>query len=90
MRCSDSDFIERYPLFRIDLSVIGVKIVELEVSWLDDITEPISEWSEARNMASTWCIATTGCVVCFIVFPPMLHLICMTLFSIVFDVISQI
>jgi hypothetical protein len=32
MCCSDNDFVERYPLFGIGLPIIGVKIVELEVS----------------------------------------------------------
>jgi hypothetical protein len=61
--------------------------MELEVSCPDDSTEPISEWSEARDMASTRCIAAAGCAMCFIVFPLVLHLRCMTLFSIVFDAI---
>jgi hypothetical protein len=41
-------------------------------------------------MASTWCIAAAGCAMCFIIFPPVLHLGCMILFSIVFDKIPQI
>jgi hypothetical protein len=90
MCCSDSNFVERYPLFGIGFLVIGVKIVKLEISWPDDSTEPISEWSEARDMASTWCIAMAGCAMCFIVFPPALHPRCMTLFSVVFNVIPQI
>jgi hypothetical protein len=64
--------------------------MELEVSWLADSTEPISEWSEVRNMASTRCIVVAGCTMCFIIFPLALHLRCMTLFSIVFDAIPQI
>jgi hypothetical protein len=64
--------------------------MKLEVSWLDDSTKPISEWSEAEDMASTRCMATAGCTMCFIIFPPALHLRCMTLFSIVFDAIPQI
>jgi hypothetical protein len=32
---SDNDFVERYPLFGIGFPVIGVKIMELEVSWPD-------------------------------------------------------
>jgi hypothetical protein len=90
MCCSDSDFVERYPLFKIGLPIIGVKIVELEVSWLDDSTEPINEWSKAGDMASTRCIAAARCAMCFIVFPPALHLGCMTLFLIVLNVIPQI
>jgi hypothetical protein len=87
MCCSDSNFIECYPLFGISLPVICVEIVELEVSWLDDSTEPISEWSEVKDMASTRCIAVARCAMCFIVFPPALHHRCMTLFSIIFDAI---
>jgi hypothetical protein len=87
---SNSDVIEHYPLFGIGLPVIGFKIMELEVSWLDDSMEPISEWSEAKDMASTRCIAAARCAMCFIVFPPTLHLRCMTLFSIVFYAITQI
>jgi hypothetical protein len=90
MCCSDNDFVECYPLFGIGLPVIGVKIMDLEVSWLDDSMEPINEWSEAGNMASTRCIATVGCAMCMIIFLPALHLRCMTLFSIVFDAIPQI
>jgi hypothetical protein len=41
-------------------------------------------------MADTWCIATGGCTMCFIIFPPVLHLRCMTLLSIVLDAIPQI
>jgi hypothetical protein len=41
-------------------------------------------------MASTRCIATTMCAMCFIIFPPALHLRCMTLFSIVLNAIPQI
>jgi hypothetical protein len=87
MCCSDSDFVQRYPLFGIGLLVIGVQIMELEVSWPDDSMELISEWPEARDMASMQCVATVGCTMCFIVFLPALHLRCMTLFSIVFNVI---
>jgi hypothetical protein len=87
MCCTDSDFIERYPLFGISLSVICVKIAELEVSWPDDSIEPISERSETGDIASTWRIATARYAMCFIVFPPALHLRCMALFSIVFDAI---
>jgi hypothetical protein len=72
MCCSYNNFIERYPLFRISLPIICVNIMELEVSWLDDSTEPISEWSEARDMASMWCIAVAKCAMCFIVFLPAL------------------
>jgi hypothetical protein len=90
MCCSESDFIERYPLFGISLPVVGIKIVELEVSWPDDSMKPINEWSEAGDMVSTRCMATAGCAMCFIVFPPALHLTCMTLFLIVFDAIPQI
>jgi hypothetical protein len=90
MCCSNSDFVQRYPLFGIGLPVIGVQIMELEVSWPDDSTESISEWPKAGDMASTRCIAMAGCVMCFIVFLPELHLRCMTLFSIVFDAIPQI
>jgi hypothetical protein len=43
MCCSDNNFIERYPLFGISLPIICVEIVELEVSWPDDSTDPISE-----------------------------------------------
>jgi hypothetical protein len=32
MCCSDSDFIQRYPLFGIGLPVVGVQVMELEVS----------------------------------------------------------
>jgi hypothetical protein len=64
MCCSDNNFIKRYPLFGISLPIICVKIVELEVSWPDDSTEPISEWSKAGDMASTRCIATTRCTMC--------------------------
>jgi hypothetical protein len=90
MCCSDSNFVERYPLFRISLPVICVKIVELEVSWPDDNTKLISEWSEAGDTASTRCIAVPRCAMCFVVFPPVLHLRRMTLFLIVFDAIPQI
>jgi hypothetical protein len=90
MCCSDSDFMECYPLLGISLPVVGIKIVELEVSWPYDSTKPISEWSEAGDMVSTRCMATAGCGMCFIVFPPALHLRCMTLFLIVFDAIPQI
>jgi hypothetical protein len=41
-------------------------------------------------MADTWCIATAGCAMCFIIFSPALHLRCMTLLSIVLDAIPQI
>jgi hypothetical protein len=64
--------------------------MELEVSWLDDSMEPISEWPEAEDMASTQCIATAGCAMCFIIFSPMLHLRCLTLLSIVLNAIPQI
>jgi hypothetical protein len=87
---SDSDFVECYPTFGIGLPVVGIKIVKLEVSWPNDSMEPISEWSEAKDMASTRCIAGARCAMCFIVFPPALHLRCMMLFSIVFDAIPQI
>jgi hypothetical protein len=63
--------------------------MELEISWLDDGTEPISEW-EAGDMVSTWCVATAGCAMCFIIFLPTLHLRCMSLLSIVLDAISKI
>jgi hypothetical protein len=43
MCCSDSDFIQRYPLFEIGLPIISVQIMDLEVSWPDDSTEPVSE-----------------------------------------------
>jgi hypothetical protein len=90
MCCLDSDFVERYPLFGIGLLVVGIKIMELEVSWPDDSTELISKWSEARDMTSIWCIATAVCAVCSIVFLPALHLRCMTHFSIVLNAIPQI
>jgi hypothetical protein len=61
MCCSDSDFVQRYPLFGIGLPITGVQIMELEVSRPDDNTEPISEWPEAGDMASTRCIAMAGC-----------------------------
>jgi hypothetical protein len=64
--------------------------MELEISWPDDGTEPISEWSEVGDMASTWCVATVGCAMCFIIFLPALHLRCMSLLSIVLDAISKI
>jgi hypothetical protein len=64
--------------------------MELEISWPNDGMKPISEWSEAGDMADTWCIATGGCTMCFIIFPPVLHLRCMTLLSIVLDAIPQI
>jgi hypothetical protein len=87
MCCSNNNFIERYPLFGISLPVICVEIMELEVSWLDDTTRPISEWLEAGDMTSMWCIAVARCAMCFIVFPPALHPICMTLFLIIFDAV---
>jgi uncharacterized membrane protein len=64
--------------------------MELEISWPNDGVEPISEWPEAKDMADTRCIATAGCAMCFIIFPPALHLRCMTFLSIVLDVIPQI
>jgi hypothetical protein len=64
--------------------------MELEISWSNDGLEPISEWPEAVDMAGTRCVATAGCVMCFIIFPPALHLRCMSLLSIVLDAISQI
>jgi hypothetical protein len=64
--------------------------MELKISWPNDGTEPISEWAEARDMAGTRCIAMGGCAMCFIIFPPALHLICMSLLSIVLDTIPQI
>jgi hypothetical protein len=45
--------------------------------------EPISEWSGAKDMASTRCIARARCAMCFIVFSPALHLRCMMLFLII-------
>jgi hypothetical protein len=45
VRCSDSDFIQCYPLFGISLPIVGVQIVELEISWENNGTEPIGEWS---------------------------------------------
>jgi hypothetical protein len=90
MRCSNSDFIQCYPLFRIGLPVIGVQIMELEICWPDDGTKPISEWPKAGDMADTRCIATARCPMCFIIFPPTLHLRCMSLLLIVLDVIPQI
>jgi hypothetical protein len=56
----------------------------------DDSTEPISEWLEARDMASMRCIATAGRAMCFIIFSPALHLRCMMLLSIVLNAIPQI
>jgi hypothetical protein len=85
---SDSDFV--HPLFGIGLPVISVQIMELEVSWLDDSTELISERPKARDMASTRCIATAECAMCFIIFSSALHLRCMTLLSIVLNAIPQI
>jgi hypothetical protein len=41
-------------------------------------------------MAGTRCVATAGCTMCFIIFPPVLHLRCMSLLSIVLDAIPQI
>jgi hypothetical protein len=52
--------------------------------------EPISDWSKAGDMASTRCIAAARCAMCFIVFSHVLHLRCMTLFSIIFDAVPQI
>jgi hypothetical protein len=90
MCCLNNNFIERYPLFGISLPIICVEIMGLEVSWPDDSTEPISEWSKAGDMASTRCIAAARCPMCFIIFPSALHLRCMTLFLIVFDAVPQI
>jgi hypothetical protein len=64
--------------------------MELEVSWPDDSIEPISEWPKAGDMASTRCIATAECAMCFIIFSPALHLRCMTLLSIILNMIPQI
>jgi hypothetical protein len=86
---SDNDFVRHYPLFGFGLPIIGVQIMELEISWPDDSMEPIGEWPEAGDMASTQCIATAGCTMCFIMFPPALHL-SMMLFSIVLNAIPQI
>jgi hypothetical protein len=90
MCCSDSDFIQCYPLFGIGLPVINVEIMELEVSWLDNSTELVSELPEARDMASTRCIAAARCAMCFIIFSSALHLRCMMLLSIVLNAIPQI
>jgi hypothetical protein len=62
MHCSNSDFIQCYPLFGIGLPIVGVQIIELKISWTNDGTEPISEWPEAEDMTSSWCIATAGCI----------------------------
>jgi hypothetical protein len=69
---------------------VDVQNVELKISWPNDGTEPISEWPEAEDMADTRCIATVGCAMCFIIFPPALYLRCMSLLSIVLDAIPQI
>jgi hypothetical protein len=64
--------------------------MELKISRSDDSTEPIGEWMEAGDMASTRCVATGRYAMCFIIFPPMLHLRCMSLLLIVLDVIPKI
>jgi hypothetical protein len=65
MHCSNNDFIQCYPLLGIGLPIVGVQIMELEVSWPNNGTEPISEWPEAGDMAGTRCVATVGCAMCF-------------------------
>jgi hypothetical protein len=64
--------------------------MELEISWPNDGTKPISERLEAEDMANMRCVATAGCAMCFIIFPPALHLRCMMLLSILLDAIPQI
>jgi hypothetical protein len=64
--------------------------MELDISWPNNSTKPIDGWSEAGDVASTWCVATAGYAVCFIIFMPALHLRCMSLFSVVLDAIPQI
>jgi hypothetical protein len=90
VRYSDGDFVHCYPLFGIGLLVISVQVVELEISWPNNGTEPIGEWLEADDVASMRCIATVGCAMCFIIFMPALHLMCMSPFSAVLDVTPQI
>jgi hypothetical protein len=90
VRCSDGDFVYYYPLFGIGLPVVSVQVVELEISWPNNGTEPISEWSKAEDVASTRHMATAGYVVCFIIFALALHLRCMSVFLVVLDVIPQI
>jgi hypothetical protein len=60
MCCLDSDFVQCYPLFGIVLPIVSVQVVELEISWPNNGTEPIDEWSEARDVASARCVSTTG------------------------------
>jgi hypothetical protein len=43
----DSDLVQRYPLLRVSLSIISVQVIELEVFWPDDGTEPVGERSKA-------------------------------------------
>jgi hypothetical protein len=74
VRCSDSDFVQCYPLFRIGLPVVSVQVMELDISWPNNNTEPIDGWSEAGDVASTRCVATARYAMCFIIFMPALHL----------------
>jgi hypothetical protein len=64
--------------------------MELEISWPNNGMEPVSEWPKAEDIASVWCVATAGCAMCFIIFPPALHLRCMLLLSVILDAIPQI
>jgi hypothetical protein len=90
MRYSDNNFVQCYPLFGIGLPVVSVQVMELEISWSNNGTKLIGEWSEARDVASARCMATVGCAMCFIIFTPTLHLRCMSLFSAVLDATPQI
>jgi hypothetical protein len=90
VRCSDYDFIQDYPLFGIGLPVVGVQIVELEISWPNNGIKLIGEWPEARGIAGTRCVAMARCAMCLVIFLPTLHLRCMSLLSVVLDAIPQI
>jgi hypothetical protein len=64
--------------------------MELEISWPNNGTEPISEWPEAGDIADTRCMAMAGYAMCFIIFLPALYLRCMSLLSVVLDAIPEI
>jgi hypothetical protein len=90
VRYSDRDFVQCYPLFGISLPFVSVQVMELEISWPNNGTKPVGEWSEAGDVASARCVATTGCTMCFNIFVLALHLRCVSLFSVVLDATPQI
>lgn len=85
--CLDSDLVKSYPLLGVGSVLIGVKVVELEVSRPGYDTESIGEWSEARDGTTLWSPTMLECFVGLIIFAPAPHLSYVSLVLAVLDTV---